>query len=46
VSAAAHITTSGGLISTAFIKVIREPGSRQREVEPASFAAGRRATAL
>jgi hypothetical protein len=34
-----HITTSGGLIS-AFIENIREPGSRQRGVEPASFALG------
>jgi hypothetical protein len=25
-----HITTSGGLISAAFIENIREPGSRQR----------------
>lgn len=47
-----HITTSGGLISTAFIENIRtdkkgkrsgvrEPGSRQRRVEPASFALAR-----
>jgi len=33
-----HITTSGGLISAAFIENIREPGSRQRGVAPASFA--------
>jgi hypothetical protein len=33
-----HITTSGGLISAAFLDNIREPGSRQRGVEPASFA--------
>jgi len=33
-----HITTSGGLISAAFIENIREPGSRQRGVEPTSFA--------
>ena len=33
-----HITTSGGLISAAFIENIREPGSRQRGVEPSSFA--------
>ncbi|MBC7251087.1 MAG: hypothetical protein H5T62_12480 [Anaerolineae bacterium] len=33
-----HITTSGGLISAAFIENIREPGSRQRGVEPESFA--------
>jgi hypothetical protein len=33
-----HITTSGGLISAAFIENVREPGSRQRGVEPASFA--------
>jgi len=25
-----HITTSGGLISAAFIENVREPGSRQR----------------
>jgi hypothetical protein len=25
-----HITTSGGLISAAFIENIRKPGSRQR----------------
>ena len=35
-----HITTSGGLISAAFIDNIREPSSRQRGVEPASFALG------
>lgn len=33
-----HITTSGGLISAAFIENVREPGSRQRGLEPASFA--------
>lgn len=33
-----HITTSGGLISAASIENSREPGSRQRGVEPASFA--------
>jgi hypothetical protein len=33
-----HITTSGGLISDAFIENIRELGSRQRGVEPTSFA--------
>ena len=33
-----HVTTSGGLISAAFIENVREPGSRQRGVEPASFA--------
>ncbi|NLE99982.1 MAG: SAM-dependent DNA methyltransferase, partial [Anaerolineales bacterium] len=33
-----HITSSGGLISAAFIESIREPGSRQRGIEPASFA--------
>ncbi len=32
-----HITTSGGLISAAFIENVREHGSRQRGVEPASF---------
>jgi len=32
-----HITTSGGLISAAFIENVREPGSRQRGVEPVSF---------
>ena len=35
-----HITTSGGLISTAFIKNAREPDSRQRGVKPVSFALG------
>ena len=35
-----HITTSGGLISAAFIENVREPGSRQRGVESASFALG------
>ena len=29
-----HIHTSGGLISAAFIENVREPGSRQRGVEP------------
>ncbi|MCP4535873.1 MAG: N-6 DNA methylase [Chloroflexi bacterium] len=33
-----HITTSGGLISAAFIENVREPGSRQRGVKPVSFA--------
>jgi hypothetical protein len=33
-----HITTSGGLISAAFIENVRQPGSRQRGIEPASFA--------
>jgi len=33
-----HITTSGGLISAAFIENIRGPVSRQRGVEPESFA--------
>ncbi len=33
-----HITTSGGLISAAFIENIREMGARQRGVEPESFA--------
>jgi len=33
-----HITTSGGLISAAFVENVREPGSRQRGVEPESFA--------
>lgn len=33
-----HITTFGGLISAAFIENIRELGSRQRGVEPASSA--------
>jgi hypothetical protein len=46
VSAATHITTSGGLVSAAFIGAIREPDSRQREVEPASLAVGCRASAL
>ena len=32
-----HITTSDGLISAAFIKNIRKPGSRQRGFEPTSF---------
>ena len=45
-SAATHIATSGGLIPTAFIGAVREPGSRQREVEPASFAVGCTASAL
>jgi hypothetical protein len=31
-----HITTSGGLISAAFIENVRQPGSRQRGVEPSS----------
>ena len=29
-----HITTSGGLISAAFIENIRELGTRQRGIEP------------
>jgi hypothetical protein len=33
-----HITTSGGLISAAFIENIRELGTRQRGIEPESFA--------
>ena len=33
-----HTTTSGGLISAAFIENVRQPGSRQRGVEPESFA--------
>ena len=33
-----HISTSGGLISAAFIENIRELSTRQRGVEPASFA--------
>lgn len=33
-----HITTSGGLISTAFAYNIRELGTRQRGIEPESFA--------
>jgi hypothetical protein len=33
-----HITTSGGLISAAFIENIRGPVSRQRGTEPESFA--------
>ena len=37
-SPSTHITTSGGLISAAFIENIRQAGSRQRGVEPASFA--------
>jgi hypothetical protein len=32
-----HIHTSGGLISAAFLENIREPGSRQRGVEPESL---------
>jgi len=35
---AIHISTSGGLISAAFIENIRELGSRQRGIEPESFA--------
>jgi hypothetical protein len=41
---ATHITTSGGLISAAFIENVREVGSRQRGVEPALFAIGRGAS--
>ncbi len=41
-----HITTSGGLISAAFIESIREPGSRQRGVETVCFALGSAATTL
>jgi len=37
-SAPTHITTSGGLVSAAFVENIREVSSRQRGVEPASFA--------
>jgi len=37
-SAQTHITTSGGLITAAFIENIRQPGSRQRGTEPESFA--------
>ncbi len=33
-----HIDPSGGLMSAAFIENVREPGSRQRGVEPESFA--------
>jgi len=33
-----RITTSGGLISAAFIENIRELGARQRGIEPESFA--------
>ena len=33
-----HITTSGGLISAAFIENVRELSTRQRGVEPESFA--------
>jgi hypothetical protein len=36
-TASTHISTSGGLISSAFIENIREPGSRQGGVEPESF---------
>ncbi len=36
--ATTHITTSGGLISAAFIRNIREPGSRRRGIELTSFA--------
>ena len=32
-----HITTSGGLISAAFVENIRELGTRQRGIEPESF---------
>ena len=32
-----HITTSGGLISAAFIENVREVGSRQRGIDPVSF---------
>ncbi len=37
-TALTHITTSGGLISAAFIENVREAGSRQRRVKPVSFA--------
>lgn len=37
-TASTHITTSGGLISAAFLENIREAGSRQPGVEPAAFA--------
>jgi len=33
-----HITTSSGLISAAFVENTRGPVSRQRGVEPESFA--------
>jgi hypothetical protein len=33
-----HITTSGGLISAAFVENVRELGTRQRGTEPESFA--------
>ena len=36
-----HITTSGGLISAAFIENVRELSTRQRGVEPESFALSR-----
>ena len=39
-STSSHITTSGGLTSAAFIENVRETGSRQRGVKPASFALG------
>jgi hypothetical protein len=35
-STTTHISTSGGLITAAFIENIRGPGSRQRGVEPSS----------
>ncbi|MBN1954817.1 MAG: restriction endonuclease [Anaerolineae bacterium] len=35
---ATHITTSGGLLSAAFVEAVREPGARQRGCEPESFA--------
>jgi len=33
-----HISTSGGLLSAAFIESIRDLGTRQRGIEPESFA--------
>ena len=39
-----HITTSGGLISAAFIENVREVGSRQRGVKLAPFVIGRGAS--
>ena len=37
-TASSHISTSGGLISAAFKENIRELGTRQRGIEPESFA--------
>jgi hypothetical protein len=36
-----HITTSGGLISAAFIHNIRELETRQRETSPGAVSSGR-----